>query len=167
MDVAATNALATDLPVPRVLGALRPQMLALARDRADGTHPYFVPPSHTPIAREALGPDRLLIPEQAAVLNTDPEEARRVARDHMQIYLRLPNYVNNLKYLGYTDEDISGGGSDRLVDAIVVWGHETTIANRVRSTSDGGADHVLVQPLGDLGGAIRQLDTLGPTVLGR
>jgi probable F420-dependent oxidoreductase len=167
MDVAATNAPVTDLPVPRVLGALRPQMLALARDRADGAHPYFVPPSHTPIAREALGPDRLLIPEQAAVLNTDPGEARRAAREHMQTYLRLPNYVNNLKYLGYTDEDISGGGSDRLVDAIVAWGHETTIARRVKEHLDGGADHVLVQPLGDLGGAVRQLDTLAPTVLSR
>jgi probable F420-dependent oxidoreductase len=167
MDVAAGNSLATDLPVPRVLGALRPQMLALARDRADGAHPYFVPPSHTPIAREALGPDRLLIPEQAAVLNTDPEEARRIAREHLQICLRLPNYVNNLKYLGYTDEDISGGGSNRLVDAIVVWGHETTIANRVKEHLDGGADHVLVQPLGDLGEALRQLDTLAPTLLGR
>jgi probable F420-dependent oxidoreductase len=150
-----------------VLGALRPQMLDLARDRADGAHPYFVPPSHTAIAREALGPDRLLIPEQAAVLNTDPDDARRVAREHMQLYLRLPNYVNNLKNLGYTDEDISGGGSDRLVDAIVAWGHETTIAKRVKEHLDGGADHVLVQPLGDLAGALRQLDTLAPTVLRR
>jgi probable F420-dependent oxidoreductase len=167
MDAAVGDAPATDVPVPRVLAALRPRMLALARDRADGAHPYFVPPSHTPIAREALGPDKLLIPEQAVVLNTDPAEARRIARGHMQFYLQLPNYVNNLKHLGYTDEDISAGGSDRLVDAIVAWGDEASIANRVREHLDGGADHVLLQPLGDLEQALGQLERLMPAVLGQ
>jgi probable F420-dependent oxidoreductase len=166
MDAAAADAPATDIPVPRVLAALRPRMLAMARDRADGAHPYFVPPSHTRIAREALGPGKLLIPEQAVVLSTDPDQARRIARDHMQTYLQAPNYVNNLKHLGYSDEDLSGGGSDRLVDAIVAWGDEATIAKRVREHLDGGADHVLLQPLGDLGEALRQLESLAPAVLG-
>jgi probable F420-dependent oxidoreductase len=94
-------------------------MLALARDRADGAHPYLVPVSHTPIARKALRRDKLLVPEQAVVVNTDPDESRRIPQDHGRGYLQLPNYVNNLKYLGYTDEDFSAGGSDRLVDAIV------------------------------------------------
>jgi probable F420-dependent oxidoreductase len=152
--------------VPRVLAALRPQMLALARDRADGAHPYFVPPSHSVLARELLGPDRLLIPEQAVVLETDPSEARRIARGHMQLYLQLPNYVNNLKHLGYSDADVGGGGSDRLVDAIVAWGDESAIARRVREHLDGGADHVLLQALGDVDTAVEQLAALAPAVLG-
>jgi len=167
MDAAVADAPATDVPVPRLLAALRPRMLELARDRADGAHPYFVPASHTPLAREALGPGKLLIPEQAVVLSTDPDQARRIARGHMQVYLQLPNYVNNLKRLGYTDEDISAGGSDRLVDAIVAWGDEAAIAARVREHRDAGADHVLLQPLGDLAAAVRQLEELAPAVLER
>jgi probable F420-dependent oxidoreductase len=167
MDAAAETASTTELPGPRVLAALRPNMLALARDRADGAHPYFVPVSHTPIAREALGPDKLLIPELAVVLNADPDESRRIARDHMRGYLQLPNYVNNLKLLGYTDADVSAGGSDRLVDAIVAWGDAAAIARRVREHLDGGADHVLLQPLGDLDAALRQLEHLAPAVLDR
>jgi hypothetical protein len=78
----------------------------------------------------------------------------------------LPNYVNNLKHLGYTDQDISGGGSDRLVDAIVAWGNEADIAKRVTEHIDAGADHVLLQPLGSLDQAVRQLEALAPAVLG-
>jgi probable F420-dependent oxidoreductase len=165
MDDAVAGAPDVAVPVPRVLAALRPGMLALARDRSDGAHPYFVPPSHTPRAREALGPDKLLIPEQAVVLGSDPSEARRIAREHMHLYLQLPNYVNNLKHEGFTDEDVAGGGSDRLVDAIVAWGDEAAISSRVQLLVDGGADHVLLQPLGDLGGAVRQLEILAPAVL--
>jgi probable F420-dependent oxidoreductase len=139
-------------------------MLELARDRADGAHPYFVPASHTPIARELLGPDKLLVPEQAVVLTTDPDEARRIGRRHMAGYLRLPNYVNNLKHLGYTDEDLADEGSDRLVDAIVAWGDETAILRRVREHLEGGADHVLLQPLGRLDRALLQLEALAPAV---
>jgi probable F420-dependent oxidoreductase len=166
MDVAAVEAPVTNVLVPRVLAALRPQMLALARDRADGALPYFVPPSHTVIAREALGPDRLLIPQQAVLLTAEPDEARRIARDHTHPHLQLRNYVNSLRHLGYTDDDMSAGGTDRLVDAIVAWGDETTIATRVKEHLDGGADHVLLQPLGDLDQALRQLETLVPAVLG-
>jgi probable F420-dependent oxidoreductase len=167
MDAAAADVPRTDVPVPRLLAALRPRMLNLARERADGAHPYFVPVSHTPLAREALGPGKLLIPEQAVVLSTDPDEARRIAREHMGRYLRLPNYVNSLKYLGYTDEDVSAGGSDRLADAIVAWGDEAAIAARVREHRDAGADHVVLQPLGDLTAAVRQLERLAPAVLAR
>ena len=165
MDAAAAAAPATEVPVPRLLAALRPRMLNLARDRADGAHPYFVPVSHTPLARETLGPGKLLIPEQAVVLDTDPARARRIARGHMEVYLRLPNYVNNLRALGYTDEDFSAGGSDRLVDAIVAWGDEAAIAARVREHRDAGADHVALQPLGSLDAAIAQLERLAPAVL--
>jgi probable F420-dependent oxidoreductase len=165
MDTAIRSDPPTDVPVPRVLAALRPHMLALARDRADGAHPYFVPTSHTPRAREALGPDKLLIPEQAVVLSTDAGEGRRIARDHMALYLQLPNYVNNLRQLGYGDEDLSDGGSDRLVDAIVAWGSEEDIAARVRAHLDGGADHVVIQPLGDVPTALSQLEGLAPALL--
>jgi probable F420-dependent oxidoreductase len=166
MDAAAETAPATEVPVPRVLAALRPNMLVLARDRADGAHPYFVPVAHTLIARATLGPDKLLIPEQAVVVNSDPDESRRIARDHMRGYLQLPNYLNNLEYLGYTDEDVSAGGSDRLVDAIVGWGDAGVVARRIREHLEGGADHVLLQPLGDLSEALRQLESLAPLVLG-
>ncbi len=151
--------------VPHVLAALRPRMLQLARDRADGAHPYFVPPSHTIRARRALGPDKLLIPEQAVVLATDPTVARRLARSHMHGYLQLPNYVNNLRHLGYSDEDVADGGSDRLVDAIVAWGDEDAVRTRVREHLDAGADHVLIQPLGNLERALGQLGTLAPALL--
>jgi probable F420-dependent oxidoreductase len=166
MDAAAGTAPSTEVAVPTVLAALRPNMLTLARDRADGAHPYFVPVSHTRIAREALGPDKLLIPEQAVVVNADRDESRRIARDHMRGYLQLPNYVNNLKYLGYSEEDISAGGSDGLVDAIVAWGDAADVARRVRAHLEAGADHVLLQPLGDLDEALRQLESLAPAVLG-
>jgi probable F420-dependent oxidoreductase len=167
MDAAKAEVPVAEEPVPRVLAALRPRMLELARDRADGAHPYFVPVAHTPRAREALGPDKLLIPEQAVVVQTDPDEARRIARAHMKVYLALPNYANNLKHLGYGDDDLAGGGSDRLVDAIVAWGDEEAIACRVREHLEGGADHVLLQPLGSLGDALAQLEVLASPLLGR
>jgi probable F420-dependent oxidoreductase len=167
MDAAIAYSPETPVPFARVLAALRPRMLELAREHAHGAHPYFVPPSHTPIAREILGPDRLLIPEQAVVLSTDPSEARSVARNHMAIYLTLPNYVNSLRHLGFGDEDLSGGGSDRLVDAIVAWGDEQAIADRVAELRAGGADHVVLQPLADdLAGVVGQLERLAPAVLG-
>jgi probable F420-dependent oxidoreductase len=165
MEAAVPLAPVTEVPVPRVLAALRPQMLSLARDRADGAHPYFVPPAHTAVAREALGPDKLLIPEQAVVVSTDPAAARTIARDHMQRYLQLPNYVNNLLHLGYTDSDVTGGGSDRLVDDIVAWGDEAAIAGRIRAHLDAGADHVVIQPLGDPSTALEELESLAETVL--
>jgi probable F420-dependent oxidoreductase len=165
MDASVVFAPATEVPVPRVLAALGPKMLDLARDRGDGAHPYLVPPAHTALARAALGPDKLLIPEQAVLLETDPVEARRIGREHLSGYLRLPNYVNNLRRLGYGD-DLADGGSDRLVDAIVAWGSEGDIARRIAEHADNGADHVLLQPLGDLPTAVAQLGHLAPVVLG-
>jgi probable F420-dependent oxidoreductase len=110
-----------------------------------------VPAEHTAQARERLGPGKLLAPEQAVLLVSDRSEARRQAREHVRVYLGLPNYVNNLRRLGWDDEDLDGPGSDKLVDAIVVWGDEAAIRARVDEHFAAGADHVCVQVLtGDL-----------------
>jgi probable F420-dependent oxidoreductase len=144
---AANRAVPPSGAAPTVLAALGPRMLDLARDAADGAHTYFVPPEHTAQARERLGPGKLLAPEQAAVLETDPVTAREIARRHTTSYLRLSNYTNNLRRLGFSDDDFAAGGSDRLVDTIAVWGDEEAIARRVRAHLDAGADHVAVQVL--------------------
>lgn len=137
----------------RVLAALGPKMLRLAGERGLGAHPYFVPVEHTVVAREALGPDALLAPEQMAIFETDPGTARALARKAMSGYLGLANYTNNLRRLGWGDTDLLNGGSDKLVDAIVVWGSLDTIVARVLAHLDAGADHVCVQVLpGELGG---------------
>lgn len=130
-----------------VLAALGPKMLELSATAADGAHPYFVPVEHTVVAREHLGPEALLAPEQAVVLSTDADEARRVARGHMATYLNLPNYTNNLRRFGWGDEDLADGGSDRLVDAIVAWGDEQAVLDRVAAHHERGADHVALQVL--------------------
>jgi probable F420-dependent oxidoreductase len=143
-------------PVPlerRFLAALGPKMLELSRDRSAGAHPYFVPVEHTAHAREILGPDALLAPEQAVLLETDAARARERARGHVGRYLQLPNYTNNLLRHGLAEDDLGDGGSDRLVDAIVAWGDEAAIAERVRAHHDAGADHVCIQVIGVEGGA--------------
>ncbi len=132
-------------PVPLVLAALGPRMLELAAARADGAHPYFVPVEHTPIARQHLGSEACLAVEQTAVLSIDPREARRIARAFARHYLALPNYANNLRRLGWADDDIANDGSDRLIDAVVAWGDVDAIVSRVRAHLDAGADHVCVQ----------------------
>ncbi|MGH8917289.1 MAG: TIGR03620 family F420-dependent LLM class oxidoreductase [Actinomycetes bacterium] len=135
----------------RVLAALGPKMLELARTRAAGTHPYNVTPEHTAWAREALGPTGLVLPEQAVALTTDPELARRLGRDHLAHYLALPNYTNNLRRLGFGDDDFADGGSDRLVDALVAWGDTGAIESQVRQHRHAGANHVCIQVLSEEG----------------
>jgi probable F420-dependent oxidoreductase len=143
-------------------------MLGLARERAAGAHPYFVPVAHTARARALLGEAPLLAPEQTVLLDDDPQRARATARAFMRTYLALPNYVNNLREIGYGDEDFADGGSDRLVDAIVAWGDEEAIAARVRGHHDVGADHVAIQPLApDIPHAVADLTTLASALLGR
>lgn len=134
----------------RVLAALGPKMLELAAAKASGAHPYFVTPEHTAYAREVMGPGPLLAPEQKVVLDTDPVTARATARAAMSIYLRAPNYLNNLRRLGFDDADWADykNPSDRLVDAIVAWGTAEQIADRVQQHFDAGADHVCIQALG-------------------
>jgi probable F420-dependent oxidoreductase len=155
-------------PPPVVLAALRPRMLELARDRTAGSHPYFVPLEHTRRARAALGEGPLLAPELAVLLEPDAGKARALAREvYTGYYLALENYANNLRWLGWSDDDLADAGSDALVDALVAWGDADTVAARVREHLDAGADHVCVQPIApgsSLG--LDQLRALAPVLLG-
>src|SRR3954452_18525976 len=138
-------------PVPReerVAAALGPKMLDLAAERSLGTHPYFTTPEHTRFARERLGPDALVAPEVAVVVETDAERAREDARAYAATYLRLRNYTSNLLRFGFTEADIVDGGSDRLIDAVIPHGSPEAIAEAVQAHYDAGADHVCLQPLG-------------------
>jgi probable F420-dependent oxidoreductase len=153
-------------PVPRVLAALRPPMLQLAAEKALGAHTYLVPVEHTRRAREILGPDALLIPEQKVVLGSDPAEARGRARAAIGWYLDTPNYLDNLRWLGFSDAEFEDGGSDPLVRALVVAGDEEAIRARVQEHLDAGATQVAIQPLedGDPFG-LETLRRLGPVLL--
>jgi len=134
----------------RVLAALGDRMLSLAADRAAGAHPYFVPVEHTARAREVLGADALLAPEISVVLERDASTARQAVREFTAGYLSLPNYANNLRSLGFGDDDLAGSGSDRLVDAVVAWGNPETVAHRIRQHLEAGANHVCIQVLAPL-----------------
>ncbi|MCB5908428.1 TIGR03620 family F420-dependent LLM class oxidoreductase [Streptomyces pinistramenti] len=166
MDAAPYAGPAPDSASARVLAALGPKMLELAAARAAGAHSYFVPTQHTARAREILGAGPLLAPEQAVLLETDPEKARSLARaHHTRFYLELPNYTGNLRRFGFGDEDFANGGSDRLVDAIVAWGDVDAIRRRVQEHHDAGADHVALQPLAaDRGLGLEQLRELAPAL---
>lgn len=152
MDAAPFTGLAADPEhsgrPPRILAALGPKMLALSAEKADGAHPYFTTPEHTAQARDIIGPDKFLAPEHMVVLDTDAERARKIARANMARYLQLPNYTKNLIRLGFTEADIADV-SDRLVDAIVLWGDVEQIVPRIREHLDAGADHVCIQALVD------------------
>lgn len=139
-----------ETPVParqRVLAALGPRMLRLAGQRTAGSHPYLVPPEHTAYARELLGEGPLLMPEQAVVLSRDPILARDIARAHVAEHIDLPAYAAAWRRLGFSADDLAGGGSDRLVAAAVAWGEEA-IKKRVDRHFAAGADHVSLHVLG-------------------
>ena len=133
--------------VPRILAALRPPMLRLAAEKALGAHTFLVPVEHTRRAREILGPEPLLIVEQKVVLADELSEARERARAALAWYLDTPNYVDNLRWLGFSDDDLDNGGSDALAHALVVVGDERAIAERCREHLDAGATQVAIQPL--------------------
>jgi probable F420-dependent oxidoreductase len=143
----------TDRRVPPegiVLAALGPRVLRLAADRTAGAIPYLVPPEHTRQAREILGPDLLLAPENKVVLDPDPERARALGRRRVaNPYLHLTNYTSNLRRLGFTDDDLADAGSDRLIDALVAHGTPDQVAAQLGAHLDEGADHVCVQLLTD------------------
>ena len=145
---------AAESPPPvdcRCLAALGPKMLDLAAERTAGSHTYFVPVDHTRAARAGLGEGALLAPEVACVVETDSERARAVARKYAKLYLGLRNYTRNLLDFGFTEDDIAGGGSDRLIDAVIPHGTAEQIAEVVRAHLDAGADHVCLNPQGEKG----------------
>ncbi len=155
-------------PPPIVLAALGPRMLALAAERALGTHTYFVPVEHTARARAALGEHGVLTVEQAVVAEADPRRARSLGREYTRHYLRLDNYRNNLLRLGFGEEELEAGGSERLVDAIVAWGEPQAIRARVQAHHEAGADHVAVQVIPRLSAdfPMDDLRRLAPALLG-
>jgi probable F420-dependent oxidoreductase len=149
---------ASPAPVPvakRAVAALGPRTVRLAGERSLGAHPYLVTPEHTRLARDVLGAGPLLAPEQKVVLSADEDEVRRIAGPVVEFYLGLPNYVNNLRRIGFTDDDVRGSGSKRLVDALIAWGDPDTVAARIAEHHAAGADHVCVQVLTGRGGLPR------------
>ena len=135
-------------PVRRILAAYGPKMLELARDRAAGAQTYHVTVEHTAQSRQILGPDAFLAVEHAVLFESDPAKAREVAREHMRPYLTSPYNIAKFRRLGYTDEEIAHGGSDRLIDDLVFWGDLDTIARKLHAHIDAGADHVAAQVIG-------------------
>ncbi len=146
----ALDAAATPVPAGhRMLAALGPKMTRLARDRAAGSLPYLVTADHVAEARAALGEDTLLAPELGVVLEADPERARTLARGMLERYLNYTNYRNNWLRGGFTEDDLAGGGSDRLIDALFAWGDDDRVRERIEAFRTAGADHVVVQPVHD------------------
>lgn len=148
-----------------VLAALGPKMLALARERTRGAHPYCVTPEHTAMARDILGPDAWLCVEQKICLVADAGRAREVAAKRLAHYLSLPNYRNNWLRLGFTENDLAGHGSDRFLDAMVAWGSAEEIQARIDAHFDAGATHVCIQPFDPDGAPTpdwRALEAFGP-----
>ena len=156
-----------DPPLELILASLGPRSLRLARERSIGSHTYFVTPEHTSFAREILGPDRILAVEQAVLVESDPEVARRVARQHANFYLARSAYRNLLLRLGWNEEQLTNDGSDELIDAVVAWGDGDSIRETIQAQFDAGADHVCLQPLAadPANPAIDQLRALAPALL--
>jgi len=143
-----------------VLAALGPNMLALSAELADGALPYNVTPEHTALAREILGPGKPLYVEQKICLTEDASVAREVAAQQLAMYLAMPNYRNCWLSLGFTEDELSGKGSSRFLDAMVAWGNEDSIRARLQAHFDAGADHVAIQPFDARGGSSPSWETL-------
>jgi probable F420-dependent oxidoreductase len=147
MDKAVEIAPPVEVEPPTVLAALGPRMTELAAERTAGALPYNVTPEHTERARQIVGPDKWLCVEQKVLLVNEPTKAREIARQTMDFYMGLPNYLNNWKRLGFSEADLSDGGSDRFLDAMVAWGDESAIQRRIQEHFDAGASHVCIQAL--------------------
>ena len=160
MEKAATVAPPLLEPPPTVLAALGPKMTELAAARTAGALPYNVTPEHTAWARGVIGPDTWLCVEQKVLLVKDPTKAREVARQTMAVYMPLPNYRNTWHRLGFSETDLADGGSDRFLDAMVAWGDESAIQQRIQEHFDAGASHVCIQPLHPEGQPLPDLDAL-------
>jgi len=160
MKSAAYNAPAPASEVPVLLAANNPRMLTLAGSDAHGTLTYFITPEHTARARELVGSKRWVCAEQAVMLERDPTKARTAARAYMKVYLKIPAYLNNLRTLGFDETDFAAGGSNRLVDAIVAWGEEAVLRDRIEAHYEAGASHVCVLPLSSDGGLTPDLSVI-------
>jgi probable F420-dependent oxidoreductase len=147
MDASPYSAVQPAAAPPRVIAALGPKMLELARDACTGAHPYFTSPDHTAMARGILGPKPWLCVEQKVVLATDATQARTAARASARIYLGLPNYRNNWLRMGLAESDLADGGSDKFIDATFAWGTAERIKARIKAHFDAGASHVCIQPV--------------------
>jgi probable F420-dependent oxidoreductase len=148
LDAVTSPNPAPKVPAPRILAAYGPRMLALARDRSAGAHCYKVNVAHTAQSREILGPDAFLGVEHAVLFETDPAKARAVAREHLAAYLAGQYNVAKFRRLGYSEQDLSDGGSDRFIDDFVFWGDLDTIAGKLQAHVQAGADHVGIQVIG-------------------
>ena len=160
MEKATAIAPPLEEPPPTVLAALGPKMTELAGARTAGALSYNVTPEHTAGARKVLGSDKWLCVEQKVLLVSDPAKAREVARQTMDFYMPLPNYRNNWHRLGFSEADLSDGGSDRFLDAMVAWGDETAIQRRIQDHIDAGASHVCIQPIHPEGQPLPDLNAL-------
>jgi probable F420-dependent oxidoreductase len=164
------DALHKDLPegleAPVVVAALGPKMLALSAERSMGAVPYNVTPQHTAQAAKILGPGKWLAVEQKVTIETDPAKARALGRRELARYMVLPNYRNNWLRLGFSETDLAGGGSDRFIDAMVLWGDAATVKKGLRAHFDAGATHVCLQPVhpdGEFALRDRMLEALADT----
>jgi probable F420-dependent oxidoreductase len=155
-----------EVTAPRVLAALGPKMLELSAELALGAHTYFVPVEHTERARQRLGPEPVLAVEMTAVLDEDPSRARAKAREWARHYLELPNYADNWRRLGFDGKDVTGAGSDRLIDEGIAWGDAEAVARRARAHLEAGADHVCLQTIGDRGPGLPALEALAQLLVG-
>jgi probable F420-dependent oxidoreductase len=151
---------------PIALAALGPRMLALAAARTRGALPYNVTPEHTAQAKAILGPSKWLAVEQKLCVQTDPAKARDLGRRELKGYLTLPNYRNNWLRLGFSEAELADGGSDRFIDAMVLWGDAAAVKRKLRAHFDAGATHVCIQPVheaGDFAARDRMLESLTDT----
>lgn len=163
LDQAVYMAAPPAQPTPIVLAALRDKMLELSAERAGGAHTYNVTPEHTARARSIIGPGKMLAVEQPLILETDPAQARKIARAELELYLGLENYLNSWRAMGFADEDFTAGGSDRFIDAIVAWGDESALRARIDAHLDAGASQVCIKPLASGGSTdMRILELLAP-----
>jgi probable F420-dependent oxidoreductase len=166
MDAAVGQAIKPSVPFPRLLGALGPKMLELAKERANGAYPHSMPVDNTVLARKILGPDKLLVAGVAVFLNEDVEQARAVARQSSLFKIPGSPYVSNLRRLGFTDDDLGAEPSDRVIDAMFACGSASVVADRVREHLDAGADHVVLQPMGvDLSTLVNGLEAISGHVI--
>ncbi|HXD89408.1 MAG TPA: TIGR03620 family F420-dependent LLM class oxidoreductase [Candidatus Binataceae bacterium] len=150
---------------PVVLAGLRPQMLRLAAEASHGVITALTPPSLVAKMRTILGPDRWILAQQMVMLETDPAKARTAIRNFMRFYMSAPPYRRHFTDLGFNDDDMKGGGSDRLLDSVIAWGDETVLRQRILAHRNAGADHVYLIPLSADGGRLpemRVIEALAP-----